>query len=202
MAYLRRRPHGRPNRGGDAQWRQRGQLQHDREVRDLEELRALLDACATAISEASEAFLRWTNVLAHTDPEEPANAGERGNDDDATDREPRPRTIALSDDVTIEIEDDGDADLDELSMEFTTTTAPIFSLYQRVVLRLGVEHPVSDALRTVQTVFAQHIASTDDIEDEELGSPERWKAVTRLKPSFAPRTSRSWTSAGSRIREG
>ena len=155
-----------------AQWRQRGQLRHDRELRDLEELRALLDECAQAAGAASQAFLPWMTALAHTNPRRPRGwrrlllHGLR-----------RPRLVALSDDVTLEIEDDEISELGVRERGFTAATEPIFALYQRVILRLGAEHPVTEAFATVQRVYAAYVASTDDIEEKELGSPERWEAV-------------------------
>jgi hypothetical protein len=156
-----------------AQWRQRGQLRHDRELRDLEELRALLDECAQAGGAASQAFLQWTNALAYMDP-----GRRRRWRSPLLRRWRRSQLIALSEDVTVEITDANEVtDLAEREREFTAAAEPIFALYQRVVLRLGLEHPATEAFLAVQGVYAVYLASTDDIEDKELGSRERWDAV-------------------------
>ena len=73
-----------------------------------------------------------------------------------------------------------------------------------MLLRFGLEHPVADPLRTVQAVFAHYIASTDQIEDKDLGSRARWEAVAEGTHAFAPPTTTSseHVSASSAVASG
>lgn len=154
---------------GTAQWRQRKQLAHDRELRDLEELRDLLDECARMAGDASQLLLFMlsrSRSLPRVDS--PIDAAARG------------RPLLLRElGVNLEIARDAyastDADFRALEDAFYKTASPVFGLYQRIVLRLGRESNISTAflelqLQWVALGISALLAETDaNSEDRDIG---------------------------------
>lgn len=129
---------------GTAQWRQRVQLRHDREIRDLEELRSLLDECARMAGTTNQLLLFMLNrsrSLPRTSS--PVDGAARG----------RPlllRELGVSIDVVDDDYSSKDSDYRALEDAFYKAAAPVFGLYQRIVMRLGETHEISRAYLELQ----------------------------------------------------
>lgn len=129
---------------GTAQWRQRVQLRYDREIRDLEELRSLLDECARMAGTTNQLLIFLLN-RSRTIPRTPSpiEAGSQG----------RPlllRELGVA--VTISDRDYSSHDPDFRALEdaFYKAAAPVFGLYQRIVMRLGEGHDISRSYLELQ----------------------------------------------------
>jgi hypothetical protein len=150
---------------GTAQWRLRVQLRHDREIRDLEELRSLLDQCAQMAGTTNQLLLyllnRSRSIPRTPSPVEAASEGQ-------------PlllRELGVS--VTITPKDYSSADptFQALEDRFYEAAAPVFGLYQRIVMRLGEEHGISRAylelqLQWIALGISALLAETDASSDE------------------------------------
>lgn len=129
---------------GTAQWRQRVQLRHDREIRDLEELRSLLDECARMAGTTNQLLIFLLN-RSRSIPRTPSRIEAAS--------EGRPlllRELGVS--VTISDQDYSSKDPDFRALEdaFYKAAAPVFGLYQRIVMRLGAEHDISRSYLELQ----------------------------------------------------
>ena len=129
---------------GTAQWRQRVQLRYDREIRDLEELRSLLDECARMAGTTNQLLIFLLN-RSRSIPRTPSpiEAGSQG----------RPlllRELGVA--VTISDRDYSSADPAFRALEdaFYKAAAPVFGLYQRIVMRLGEDHDISRSYLELQ----------------------------------------------------
>ncbi len=150
---------------GTAQWRQRVQLRYDREIRDLEELRALLDECARMAGTTNQLLLFLLN-RSRSIPRTPSpiEASSQG------------RPLLLRElGVTVTISDadysSGDTAYRALEDAFYKAAAPVFGLYQRIVMRLGEEHDISRAYLELQLQWvglgvSALLAETDADSDE------------------------------------
>jgi hypothetical protein len=134
-----------------AQVRLNKQLAHDRELRDLDELRALLDECAQAAGRTIRAYVKYGWFVRPDDLPTDSEA------DPLTGQVPRPQSAA------------------ELVETFTVENEPIFSLYQRVVLRLGAEHPISRAFLTVQGVASMALMVMEEDADPKEATDDDWE---------------------------
>jgi hypothetical protein len=150
---------------GTAQWRQRVQLRHDRELRDLEELRALLDECARMAGTTNQLLLYLLN-RSRSLPRTPS----------PVDEVIRGRPMLLRElGVAINVVDDDYSSKDPtykaLEDSFYKAAAPVFGLYQRIVMRLGEDHEISLAYLDLQFQWAALgvralLAETDPDSDE------------------------------------
>jgi hypothetical protein len=129
---------------GTAQWRQRVQLRYDREIRDLEELRTLLDECARMAGTTNQLLIFLLNrSRAIPRTPSPIEAGSQG----------RPLLLReMGVEVTISDHDYSSEDPVFRALEdaFYKAAAPVFGLYQRIVMRLGEEHDISRAYLELQ----------------------------------------------------
>jgi hypothetical protein len=154
---------------GTAQWRQRVQLRYDREIRDLEELRSLLDECARMAGTTNQLLIfllnRSRSILRAQSPIEAASQG-------------RPLLLReLGVEVTISDRDYSSTDPAFRALEdsFYKAAAPVFGLYQRIVMRLGEEHDISRSylelqLQWVGLGISALLAETDpDSADRDAG---------------------------------
>jgi hypothetical protein len=154
---------------GTAQWRQHVQLAYDREIRDLEELRALLDECARMAGTTNQLLIfllnRSRSIPRTRSPIEAASQG---------------RPVLLRElGVTVTINDADYSSKDPafraLEDAFYKAAAPVFGLYQRIVMRLGEEHDISRAylelqLQWVGLGISALLAETDpDSEERDVG---------------------------------
>jgi hypothetical protein len=163
---------------GTAQWRQRVQLRYDREIRDLEELRSLLDECARMAGTTNQLLIFLLN-RARSIPRTPSpiEAGSQG----------RPlllRELGVS--VTISEQDYSSQDPDFRALEdaFYKAAAPVFGLYQRIVMRLGEGHDLSRSylelqLQWVGLGISALLAETDAESTERDAGIEMIKAEVR-----------------------
>jgi hypothetical protein len=163
---------------GTAQWRQRVQLRYDREIRDLEELRALLDECARMAGTTNQLLIFLLN-RSRSIPRTlaPIEAGSQG----------RPlllRELGVA--VTISDGDYSSRDPDFRALEdaFYKEAAPVFGLYQRIVMRLGEEHDISRSylelqLQWVGLGISALLAETDAESADRDGGIEMIKAEVR-----------------------
>jgi hypothetical protein len=129
---------------GTAQWRQRVQLRYDREIRDLEELRALLDECARMAGTTNQLLIfmlnRSRSISRAPSPIEAASQG-------------RPLLLReLGVEVTLSDDDYSSKDPEYRALEdaFYKAAAPVFGLYQRIVMRLGEDHDISRSYLELQ----------------------------------------------------
>lgn len=129
---------------GTAQWRQRVQLRYDREIRDLEELRTLLDECARMAGTTNQLLIFLLN-RSRSIPRTPSpvEAGSQG----------RPlllRELGVAVTITDRDYSSKDPDFRALEDAFYQAAAPVFGLYQRIVMRLGEEHDLSRSYLELQ----------------------------------------------------
>lgn len=163
---------------GTAQWRQRVQLRYDREIRDLEELRSLLDECARMAGTTNQLLIfllnRSRSIPRTPSPIEAASQG-------------RPMLLReLGVVVTISDRDYSSTDPTFRALEdtFYKAAAPVFGLYQRIVMRLGEEHDISRSylelqLQWVALGISALLADTDPGSDERDAGIEMIKAEVR-----------------------
>jgi hypothetical protein len=163
---------------GTAQWRQRVQLRYDREIRDLEELRSLLDECARMAGTTNQLLIfllnRSRSIPRTPSPIEAASQG-------------HPillRELGVA--VTISDRDYSSTDPAFRALEdaFYKAAAPVFGLYQRIVMRLGEEHDISRSylelqLQWVALGISALLAETDPESDERDAGIEMIKAEVR-----------------------
>lgn len=136
-------------------------------MHDLGELRSLLDECAQVVALSAEALLSYTNLIIHS----PIGAG-AGDADEI-------RTIVV-DDGTMELRGPFPP-VDEAGERIHREAAPIFGLYQRVLLRLGQNHSVTLALRELHRLYATWPIEAQEVDDVALGTPGRAEAVDRWR---------------------
>lgn len=154
---------------GTAQWRQRVQLRYDREIRDLEELRALLDECARMAGTTNQLLIFILN-RSRSIPRAPSpiEAGSQG------------RPLLLRElGVEVTISDDAysskDPEYRALEDAFYKAAAPVFGLYQRIVMRLGEDHDISRAYLELQLqwvglgISALFVETEPDSADRDAG---------------------------------
>ncbi|TML00329.1 MAG: hypothetical protein E6G34_02260 [Actinobacteria bacterium] len=163
---------------GTAQWRQRVQLRYDREIRDLEELRALLDECARMAGTTNQLLIFLLN-RSRSIPRTPSpvEAGSQG----------RPlllRELGVSVTITDEDYSSKDPHFRALEDAFYEAAAPVFGLYQRVVMRLGEAHDITRAylelqLQWVGLGISALLAETDADSGERDAGIEMIKAEVR-----------------------
>jgi hypothetical protein len=154
---------------GTAQWRQRVQLRYDREIRDLEELRSLLDECAHMAGTTNQLLIfllnRAQSIRRTPSRIEAASQG---------------RPLLLRElGVSVKISDADYSSKDPafraLEDAFYKAAAPVFGLYQRIVMRLGEEHDISRSylelqLQWVALGISALLAETDaDSSDRDAG---------------------------------
>lgn len=139
-----------------AQRRLRQQLLHDRELRDLDELRALLDECVQVIGQTAQAFLRYGWFV-----RPPELKDETGTDPPYVPKSPA-----------------------EAIQTFDAQQQPIFGLYQRIILRLGREHAVSQAILGAQGAAAMSMVFMDEDLDPRDATKEMHEEWQRLAQSF------------------
>jgi hypothetical protein len=183
---------------GTAQWRQRVQLRYDREIRDLEELRALLDECARMAGTTNQLLIFLLN-RSRSIPRTPSpiEAGSQG----------RPLLLReLGVEVTISERDYSSTDPDFRALEdaFYKAAAPVFGLYQRIVMRLGEEHNISRAylelqLQWVGLGISALLAETDADSGDRDGGIEMIKAEVRAAHFAFLYSAR--TKIGSKVRD-
>ena len=151
-----------------AQWRLREQLSHDRELRDLDELRLLLDECAVSVALANQALIRLMTraYLAQTWPRESRLRSWWG----------RRRGKRAG-----EIEMTGGGSLRDSYSAFWPLNEPIFGLYQRLVLRVGEPDPLARALLAIQERLSTGPMAVEGVVREtELGSEERTEQLDAI----------------------
>jgi hypothetical protein len=141
---------------GTAQWRLRTQLNHDRHLRDLDELRTFLDECSRAVSTATEALAR---VLSQA-PFVPRS------------RWWRPWSNA-EEKVMV-----------ERLTTFWEANELISPLYQQLVLRVGVEHDLAKAFLAVHAALTtKPIELSAAVGATERGSDDRAEALDEVMSS-------------------
>jgi hypothetical protein len=142
-----------------AQWRLYAQLRHDRELKDLDELRELLDECAVTAGTASQALGLYAGMGMEV-PRQARPAGEPEDppaDVDATgeDDEPKlwsPFDMRVGAEPFAEDEEDP-GEFGERERAFYEATQAFHGLYQRVVLRLGEGHSISGAFLATHAAY-------------------------------------------------
>ena len=170
---------------GTAQWRQRVQLRHEREMRDLEELRRLLDECAVVVAEAASAFieihgfaLQERDATKEDDTSDAQGAAPSAAEKERTefDRElaegypealdpapsHRPKTIF------------------EARERFWELWDPTFGLFQRLVLRLGQDDPIPKSFFELQRVLSLD-ATYEVIGNTDAGSSVRGQGLGAIR---------------------
>jgi hypothetical protein len=159
---------------GTAQWRQRVQLRYDREIRDLEELRSLLDECARMAGTTNQLLIFLLN-RSRSIPRTPSpiEAGSQG----------RPlllRELGVA--VTISDRDYSSSDPAFRALEdaFYKAAAPVFGLYQRIVMRLGDEHDISRSYLELQLQWVG-LGITALLAKTDPDSAERDAGIAKIK---------------------
>ena len=159
---------------GTAQWRQRVQLRYDREIRDLEELRSLLDECARMAGTTNQLLIFLLN-RSRSIPRTPSpiEAGSQG----------RPlllRELGVA--VTIADGDYSSKDPDFRALEdaFYKAAAPVFGLYQRIAMRLGEEHDISRSYLELQLQWVG-LGISALLAETEAESAERDAGIDMMK---------------------
>lgn len=170
-----------------AQWRQRAQLRHDRELKDLDELRILLDECAQVIAVASLLFVKFVNQAyvverqsappVDDSPALPDDDGEESTDDDLSLGERLERYLATA---RIADEDELPEPLADHQRKYLAAAEPIFGLYQRLVLRLGESHAVTQWFLALQALYTAADIRTA-IHSTDPQTLERYQPLTELR---------------------
>jgi hypothetical protein len=155
-----------------AQSRLRQQLWHDRELKDLDELRALLDECAQVIGGSSTALQRygWFARLQEQRVEGPPSKH-------------LPRNAAEAIDT------------------YSAESQHLGELYQRVVLRLGGHHHVTMELLEVQASLTAATFVMDPNVNPSDEATEQWaSALSNLRDTYFAFLEGARVLVGSRIR--
>jgi len=149
-----------------AQWRLRHQLTHDRELKDLEELRALLDDCARMAGETSQLMMfMLRRSISLPRKEAPPDEASKGRP--ALLRELGVKIVVSPRDYSAE-----DPDFQALEDAFYEAAKPVFGLYQRIILRLGREDELSAAYLELQLQWVA-LGLSALLAETEPDSPQR-----------------------------
>lgn len=154
---------------GTAQWRLHKQLSHDRELRDLDEVRRLLDDCAIAAALASQALIKLSTraLSARTWPRDSLVRS-------WWDRRRRDRNSGA-------VDQGQSISLSEADAAFWPLLEPTFGLYQRMVLRMGEADPVVRSfLRVQEQLTTGPTAVKSAVRETAAESAERVEKIDRV----------------------